>query len=298
MIRHGVETCMTAIFVLCKTKCNFLITIYTIFIVVVVMHLEIMDLIKHFNSGNMMASRGFWWYVRFMVSICGSSSPFYFDVDPFWNPRKSPFFCQMSRRKRQPEAFNNWKYSKPTHLEMGGRWIKLHEPSPVPLEHLECEHFLASNVFKKYVPNGVVETNSLNCPWCFRVLIPVDFQSKPHWNPLNLWKENKIPGAHLSRMAAPLPTPGPGVTRIENTCGIREKSRERAANRKDYASCHMHKLVSLPDTYCIIMTVYLSFSCAASFLGRLMAWIFNELRRSKWNYSSWNDILTVKYGFF
>ena len=99
--------------------------------------------------------------------------------------RESPhFFCQMSRveENMQPEAFNNWKYSKPTHLEMGGRWIKLHEPSPVPLEHLEAGNISWLQMsLRIFTQMGVVETKLfIELPaMCFRVLIPVDFQSNP-----------------------------------------------------------------------------------------------------------------------
>lgn len=78
------------------------------------------------------------------------------------------FFCQMSRveENMQPEAFNNWKYSKPTHLEMGGLWIKLHEPSPVPLEHLEAGNISWLQMSLLYPNGGSGNKTSLYCPPC------------------------------------------------------------------------------------------------------------------------------------
>ena len=182
MLRHVVETCMTSISCFAKQNAIFLSPHY----------IHTGDAPRNhrpFNSGNMMVSRGFWWHVQVMVSICGSSSPSILMLIRF-GMRESPhFFCQMSRveENMQPEAFNNWKYSKPTHLEMGGRWIKLHEPSPVPLEHLEAGNISWLQMsLRIFTQMGVVETKLfIELPaMCFRVLIPVDFQSNPieiHW---------------------------------------------------------------------------------------------------------------------
>lgn len=92
------------------------------------------------------------------------------------------FFCQMSRveENMQPEAFNNWKYSKPTHLEMGGRWIKLHEPSPVPLEHLEAGN-ISWLQMSLYTQMGVVETKLLcTARHVFSGFDTSGFPVKPH----------------------------------------------------------------------------------------------------------------------
>lgn len=203
---------------------------------------------RPFNSGNMIVSRGFWWHVQVMLSICGSSSPFYFDVDPFWNARKSPIFLshESSRRKHAAWGVQQLEVQQ-AHPPWNGRTMDqaswTFPSSTWTLGSQHSKHFLASNVPRIFTQMGVVETKLF-------IELPIvlfsgfDTSGFPGQTPLKSiepleWEQDS--GRTFVTYGSSFANAWPRSHSDWNTWDP-WGSRERAASIKDYAKCpcHMH----------------------------------------------------------